>query len=374
MKKIGILGGGQLGRMLLQAAANYAVETYVLETDEHCPSAHLCTHFVKGNLQNYDEVLAFGKLVDVLTIEIEHVNVEALEALEQQGVQVIPSAAAIRTIQNKILQKQLYTAHGIPTADYIITQTAEELTQHQAFLPAVHKLAKGGYDGKGVQVLNNQESLTQAFNEPAVLEKKVAIQQELALIVAVSTQGETAVYPLSEMVFNPYLNLLDFQISPARVSQEVLWKAEAIAIKVVKALKSPGLFAVELFVDANNEVLVNEVAPRVHNSGHHSIEGNACSQFDMLLRILLHYPLGNTQSLSASCLVNVLGAPNHAGPAVYQGLEDVLKMDGVYVHLYGKTHTKPGRKMGHITILDKDRTALIHKANKVKDFLKVITQ
>ena len=370
--KVGILGGGQLGRMLLQQAANYTVETYVLENDENCPAAHLCHHFIKGNIQDFDAVYNFGKHLDALTIEIEAVNIDALFKLEEEGVKIFPKPSAIKIIKNKILQKEFYKNHQIPSSDFVITQSLVDVQQHTSFLPAVHKIGEGGYDGKGVQLLRTATDIEKAFDAPAVLEKMVAIKKEIAIIVAMSSTGETAIYPPAEMVVNQDLNLLDYQLSPAILPENVLWKAEAIALSVVKNLQSPGLFAVELFVNNKDEVLVNETAPRVHNSGHHTIEANYCSQYDMLWRILLNFPLGNTDAILPSAIVNLIGADNYSGNAIYEGLNVVLKMDNVFVHLYGKTQTKPGRKMGHVTIVSKDYQDLTHIANKIKHTLKVI--
>ncbi len=372
--KAGILGGGQLGRMLLQAAANYTVETYVLENDPHCPAAHLCHHFVKGDITDFETVYQFGKGLDVLTIEIEAVNVDALEKLEQEGVKVFPRPSAIRTIKNKIRQKEFYQQHEIPTSAFLITQSLAELQEQAAFLPAVHKIGEGGYDGKGVQLLNDASDLPKGFDAPSVLEKMVPIDKEIALIVAMSQQGEAVLYPPAEMVFDPILNLLVYQLSPALLPEKVQWKAEAIALKVVKALNSPGLFAVELFVDKDGEVFVNETAPRVHNSGHHTIEANYSSQYDMLWRILLNYPLGNPDAIMPSAIVNLLGAEGHSGTAAYDQLDEVLKMDNVFVHLYGKLQTKPGRKMGHVTIMHKDYADLTYKANRIRHMLRVISK
>ncbi len=371
--KVGILGGGQLGRMLLQAAANYVIETYVLESDEQCPAAHLCHHFVKGDIKDFDTVYQFGKMVDAITIEIEAVNVEALEKLESEGVKVFPKPSVIKIIRNKILQKQFYKDNGIPSPSFVITETASDVNNQLAFLPAVHKLAQGGYDGKGVQVITDKNETGKAFDAPAILEKMVNLQKEIAVIIAMNERGETAIYPPVEMVFHSSLNLLDYQIAPARITKDVLWKAEAIALRVVKSLQSPGLFAVELFVDINNEVSVNETAPRVHNSGHHTIEASYCSQYDMLWRVILQYPFGNTDNITCSTIVNIIGADGYNGEAKYEGLEDILKMDGAFVHLYGKTHTKPGRKMGHVTILCKDIADINYKANRVKQLLSVKT-
>lgn len=373
MQKVGILGGGQLGRMLLQAATNYVVETFILENDENCPAAHLCNHFVKGDIRDFDTVYNFGKGLDAITIEIESVNVDALAKLESEGVRIYPRPAAIRIIKNKIHQKEFYKQNELPTSAFIITQNKEELAANTDFLPAVHKVGEGGYDGKGVEILNTESDISKGFDAPSILEKKVDVRMEIAVIVAVSNAGETALYPPTEMLFDPILNLLDYQISPANISQKILWKAEAIASKVARDLKSPGLFAIELFVDKNDEVLVNETAPRVHNSGHHTIEANYCSQFDMLWRIMLGYPLGNTAAILPSAIVNILGAEDHIGEAVYEGLEEVLRTDNAFVHLYGKKETKPGRKMGHVTILSKEKTDLMHKANKIKHTLKVVS-
>jgi 5-(carboxyamino)imidazole ribonucleotide synthase len=369
--KAGILGGGQLGRMLLQAAANYTVETYVLENDPHCPAAHLCHHFVLGDITNFDDVYAFGKKVDVLTIEIENVNIEALEKLEAEGVKVIPKPSAIKIIKNKIKQKGFYQVNEIPTSDFVVTHTKESLPHHHAFLPAVHKLGEGGYDGKGVQIIRTKDDFEKGFDAPSVLEKMVAIDKELAMIVAIAQDGTATLYPPAEMIFDPVLNLLDYQISPAILPEKVSWKAEAIALKLVKAFNSPGLFAVELFVTKDEEVFVNETAPRVHNSGHHSIEANYSSQYDMLWRIMLNYPLGNPDAILPSAIVNILGAEGHSGEAVYTNLDEVLSMDNVFVHLYGKKQTKPGRKMGHVTIMHTDYQDLRYKANKIKHTLKV---
>ena len=369
--KAGILGGGQLGRMLLQAAANYTVETYVLENDPHCPAAHLCHHFIQGDITNFDDVYAFGKKVDVLTIEIENVNIEALEKLEAEGVKVIPKPSAIKIIKNKIKQKGFYQVNEIPTSDFVVTHTKESLPHHHAFLPAVHKLGEGGYDGKGVQIIRTKDDFEKGFDAPSVLEKMVTIDKELAMIVAIAQDGTATLYPPAEMIFDPVLNLLDYQISPAILPEKVSWKAEAIALKLVKAFNSPGLFAVELFVTKDEEVFVNETAPRVHNSGHHSIEANYSSQYDMLWRIMLNYPLGNPDAILPSAIVNILGAEGHSGDAVYTNLAEVLSMDNVFVHLYGKKQTKPGRKMGHVTIMHTDYQDLRYKANKIKHTLKV---
>ncbi len=369
MKKAGILGGGQLGRMLLQAATNYPVITYVMEKEADCPAAHLCHHFIKGDITNFDDVYYFGKNLDVLTIEIEGVNLDALEKLEAEGVRIYPKPAALRIIKNKILQKEFYRNQQIPSSEFVVTSTLEELHTQLNFLPAVHKLATGGYDGRGVQIIRNTAEANLGFNEPAVLEKMVHIKKEIAIIIAVDNSGKTAIYQPVDMVFDQQLNLLTHQLCPAALPEKVFWKAAAIAIKVVRELKSPGIFAVELFIDIDENVFVNETACRVHNSGHHSIEACYSSQFDMLWRIMLNYPLGNPKLIMPAAIVNLVGAPNFTGEVYYEGLEEVLMMDNVFVHIYGKKITKPGRKMGHVTILSNEKQELLHKANQIRNTL-----
>ena len=369
--KVGILGGGQLGRMLLQAAINYDVETFVLERDANCPSAHLCHHFIKGDIQDFDTVYQFGKYLDAITIEIEAVNIDALEKLESEGVSIIPNCQAIRTIKNKISQKLFFEKNEIPSSSFLVTENIDDLAVHVNFLPAVHKLAEGGYDGKGVVVLKDATQLQQGFNEPSVLEKLVEIDKEIAVIVAVGRDKQITVYPLTEMVFDDKLNLLDYQVSPANLTDELAITATSIAKKLVLAFNSPGLFAVEMFVTKDQKVLVNEIAPRVHNSGHHTIEANYCSQFDMLWRIILNFPLGNTHYKSLSAIVNLVGEADYTGNVLYEGLNEVLKAEQAFVHLYGKKETKPGRKMGHVTILGKDEKELISQAHFIKKTLKV---
>lgn len=372
MQKAGILGGGQLGRMLLQQAANYPVETYVLENDPQCPAAHLCHHFVKGDIHQFKDVYQFGKDLDVLTIEIESVNLEALEELEKKGVKIIPRPAVIKMIKNKIRQKDFYRQHKIPTAGYVIVNNRHELQYHLPFLPAVQKIGEGGYDGRGVQVLHHAGDLHNSFDAPSVLEKMVDIKKEIAVIIGINERGQTAAFPPVEMIFDPVLNQLDYQLCPAGLPEPVLQKVQAVATRVVEQFRSPGLFAVELFVDKGDEVYVNESAPRVHNSGHHTIEANQTSQFDLLWRILLGYPLGNTGRVSCSAMVNLVGQPGYSGEATYRGLQEVMAMEGAYVHVYGKKQTKPGRKMGHVTFLGDSVEAVSGKALAAKKLLQVL--
>jgi len=370
IRKIGILGGGQLGRMLLQAAANYPVETFVMENDPECPAAHLCHHFTKGDIRNFDDVYRFGKAVEALTIEIENVNVEALEKLQEEGVKIFPRPSVLKTIKNKILQKEYYRSHDIPTSSFIVTNNLNELKQQEDFLPAVHKLGEGGYDGRGVQIIKTRQDMDKGFDKPSVLEKFIPVHKEIAQMVAMNEKGEAALYPPVEMVFDQRLNLLDFQVCPADIETQTLWKIEAIALSVVRNFKSPGIFAVEMLIDKNGDVLVNETAPRVHNSGHHTIEAHYSSQFDMLWRLMLNYPLGHTDEILPSIMVNIIGENGFDGEVKYEGLDEVLKIENAFVHLYGKKQTKPGRKMGHVTIMSREKRDLTHKANIVKHTLK----
>ncbi len=369
MLRVGILGGGQLGRMLLQEAANYPVEVHVMEKDENCPAANLSHKFIKGDITAYEDVVKFGQAVDVLTIEIENVNIEALEFLETQGVKVIPKPSALKTIKNKILQKEFYQRHQIHSSAYVVVQHKAEINQYADYLPAAQKLATGGYDGKGVQLIRSAQDIDKGFDAPSVLEKIVDIDKEIAITVAVAQNLEMTVYPAVEMVFDPVLNLLDFQVCPAGIDEATLIKASSLAKEVAKGFGSPGLFAVEMFVDRLGEVWVNETAPRVHNSGHHTIEAHFSSQFDMLWRILMDYPLGNTDMVMPSVMLNIIGADGFAGKTKYEGLKEVLAMPNTFVHLYGKADTKPGRKMGHATLMGTDKAALLEGAKQIRETL-----
>jgi 5-(carboxyamino)imidazole ribonucleotide synthase len=370
--RVGILGGGQLGRMLLQCAANYHVETYVLETGKNPPASSLCHHFIEGDINNFNTVYNFGKQVDVLTIEIEHVNLDALFKLEEEGLKIFPTPSALKIIKDKGLQKEFYKLHNIPTADFRLISRKHELNTYLNLLPLAQKLRSGGYDGKGVEILKDPEDFHKAFDAPSVIEKLVPINKEISVIVAKNESGEIAVYPPVEMVFDPRYNLVDYLVSPARLTFDQVHHAQRLALQVMNALQSPGIFAVEMFLDTEGNILVNEVAPRAHNSGHQSIEGNYCSQYDMQMRILQNLPLGDTATIKPSLMLNLIGEPGYSGPVKYNGIEEALKLKEVYVHLYGKHETKPGRKMGHVTILGDNVNDLLAKANTIKTLLKVV--
>lgn len=369
--KIGILGGGQLGRMLIQNALKYDDEFYVLDPNTECSCAHI-SHFTKGNFNNYDDVLEFGKDKDVISIEIEHVNVEALFELEKLGKNIIPSAEIIKTIQQKILQKEFYKKHNIPTPDFeIFDGTSDEIIMD---FPFVQKLNTGGYDGKGVQIIRNSDDLKNLWTQGSVLENLVDIDKELSIIVAKNENGETKTFPVTEMVADPKLNLLDFNICPANISEETQSQIDEIAKKFINAANSPGLFAIELFLDKKGKVWVNETAPRLHNSGHQTQEGNANSQFEQFYRVLKNLPLADTDAFGFSGMLNLVGEENHKGKVKYEGLNEVLKLPKTYIHLYGKTETKPGRKMGHINVLADSREELLEKLNHIKSIVKVLSE
>ena len=369
--KIGILGGGQLGRMLIQEALKYDDEFYVLDPNSECSCANI-SHFKQGNFNRKEDVYEFGKDKDVVSIEIEHVSVEGLEVLENQGVKVIPNSKIIKIIQQKILQKEFYKTHEIPSPDFQIIQSINEKITID--FPFVQKLNTGGYDGKGVQIIKDENDLEKMWNEPSVLENLVDIDKELSLIIAKNEAGEIRTFPVTEMVADPQLNLLDFNICPTEISKEVQFQIDEIAENFMKAANSEGLFAIELFLDKNGKIWVNETAPRLHNSGHQSQEGNANSQFEQFYRVLKNLPLADTESFGFSGMLNLVGEENFSGKVKYEGLENVLKLPKTYVHLYGKTETKPGRKMGHINVLADSRTELLEKLIQIKSLVKVISE
>ena len=363
--------------MLLQAAIDWNLRVHVLDPDAEAPCRHLCTRFVQGSLMDFDTVYRFGQAVDVLTIEIERVNVEALEALERDGKRVFPQPSAIRIIQDKRLQKQFYRDHNLLTADFILTENRAEVAlleiNQPDFLPAFHKLGRDGYDGRGVQRITTVADVGKAFDAPGVLEKAVDFEKELAVIVARSERGEVQTFPTVEMVFHPELNLVEYLFAPAQISKEINQQAQDIARRTAEAFGIVGLLAVELFLDKQGNVLINEVAPRPHNSGHHTIRANVTSQFEQHWRAILNYPLGDTSAYQPAAMVNLLGEEGHTGPAVYEGLENLLTMPGVFPFFYGKAVTKPFRKMGHVTVMDASLDALRAKVEVVKTGIKVVT-
>lgn len=370
--KIGVLGGGQLGRMLLQKSYSYNLEMAFVDPDPKAPCREISNWFYKGDLNDAQLVYDFGKKCDVVTIEIENVNVDALAKLEKEGIKVFPQPAALKTIQDKGLQKLFYQKYNINTAEFYLIENKNEISLFADKFPLVQKLRKGGYDGKGVQILKDSNDLAKAFEAPSVLERLVDIKKEISVIAARSQDGSVTAYPAVEMEFNPEANLVEFLFSPADISKEVEEHAMQLAKDIITKLDMVGILAVEMFVTPNNEVVVNEVAPRPHNSGHQTIEGNETSQYDQLLRCLIGMPLGSTDITIPSVMVNLLGEKGFVGAAKYEGIEKVMATAGVNVHLYGKSDTKPFRKMGHVTIVDKDLNKAKEKARFVKDTLKII--
>ncbi|MCY4778144.1 5-(carboxyamino)imidazole ribonucleotide synthase [Sphingobacterium sp. UT-1RO-CII-1] len=369
--RLGILGGGQLGRMMIQEAINYNVNVHVLDPDKNAPCRKLCDHFECGSLSDFETVYNFGKDLDMITIEIEKVNVDALEKLEDEGVLVYPQSRVIRLIQDKGLQKQFFKQNDVPTAAFQLISTKENLYETTLVFPFIQKLRKDGYDGKGVKRIAKREEIENAFTEPSLVEELIDFEKEIAVIVARNDRGDISAFPMVEMEFNETANLVEFLISPSTLAFEIHTRAEEIAKKIAEDLQIVGILAVEMFLTKEGEILVNELAPRPHNSGHQTIEGNVTSQFAQHLRAIFNLPLGSTHAKSNAVMINLLGEEKYEGLAKYDGVEEVLAVEGVYVHLYGKKYTKPFRKMGHVCIINDDRELAIKNARWVQETLKV---
>ena len=372
--KLGVLGGGQLGKMLLTETHKYDIYTAILDSSIDAPCAQICTEFHVGDLMDYDAVYNFGKQVDVLTIEIENVNVDALESLEKEGIKVFPSSKTLRIIQNKAIQKQFFIDHTIPTAGFKRYVSTSEINESEVSYPFVWKSAQFGYDGNGVKIVKSRNDLNGVPNIECITEELIPFKNELAVIVARNSDGEIKTYPVVEMEFHPEANQVEYVICPARISKEIEEKARQTALKVAKNIEHVGLLAVELFLTQNDEILVNEVAPRTHNSGHHTIEASYTSQFEQHLRSILNLPLGNTESKVAGIMVNLVGEEGYSGNVVYENIDEIMKIDGVTPHIYGKKQTRPFRKMGHVTIVHKDINEARKIAEKVKKTIKVISK
>ena len=371
--KLGILGGGQLGKMLLAETRKYDIQTYVLDPSAAAPSQFGATQFVVGDLMDYATVYDFGKKVDVLTIEIENVNLDALDTLEAEGLAVYPSPKTLRLIQNKGTQKDYYVTHGIPTSPHQRFASITALQDSGLAFPYVWKCAQFGYDGNGVKIVRTAADLAQLPDVECIAEQMVPFKNELAVIVARSVSGEVKTYPVVEMEFHPEANQVEYVICPARIAASVAEKATEIALQVSKAFSHIGLLAVEMFQTADDEILVNEVAPRPHNSGHYSIEASYTSQFENHLRAILNLPLGSTASKVAGIMVNLVGAEGFSGPVVYENIEKILAIDGVTPHIYGKRETRPFRKMGHVTIVNENMEKARKIAEEVKNSIRVIS-
>lgn len=373
--KLGIIAVGQLGKMLIQEASKWDLVTYVLDNDENCPAKSIASFYIKGSNIDFDSVYQFGKMVDILTFEIENVNIEALKKLKSEGLRIAPDPDILKLIQDKGLQKEFYKNNRIPTSAFKIYESKATILngidKGEINLPFVQKLTKGGYDGHGVTVVNSKNDLTKLLSGVSVIEEKVEIEKEISVIVARNRKGEIKSFPVVEMYFDPIANLVDELICPASITVEQSEKAVNIASEIIELLNMEGLLAVEFFIDSKGEVIVNEVAPRPHNSGHHTIESIITSQFEQHLRAILNLPLGSTKIKLPSVMINILGADGYEGPVIYEGLSESLAIDGVKIHLYGKKITKPNRKMGHVTIMSSSINCALKKAEKVKQLITV---
>jgi 5-(carboxyamino)imidazole ribonucleotide synthase len=370
--RLGMVGGGQLGRMFIQEAINLDVHVHALDPDAAAPCAEIANSFTVGSLTDYETLYQFGKDKDVLTVEIENVSVEALEKLQSEGKKVFPQPFALRIIRDKGTQKEFFSSHGIPTAPYrLVTNKAELLASVK--YPVVQKLRTGGYDGKGVQILRTAADLDVAFDAPSLLEEMIPFEKEISVIVARNERGETVSYPSVECEFNPEANLVELLFAPARISQEIEEAAQKLALMVINQLDMIGILAVEMFLTKEGDLLVNEIAPRPHNSGHHTIECNVTSQFEQHLRAILNLPLGSTRIIQAGAMINLLGEKGFEGPVFYDGLDKILAIPGVHPHIYGKTTTKPFRKMGHVTITGETLEDVLEKAKTVQQIIRVIS-
>lgn len=374
---LGILGGGQLGKMILTETRKYDIATAVIDPSADAPCKIGSNHFEQGDIKDFDTVYNFGRKVDLLTFEIEHVNIEALKTLEQEGKAVYPSPAVLEIIQNKGRQKIFYQENNIPTAPF---QLYSELSQLKADcdggkikFPFVWKSTEGGYDGKGVSIIKRREDLDKLPQTECLAEDMVPFKNELAVIVARNVSGALKCYPVVEMEFHPEANQVEYVICPARIPSEIAENAQQVALKTAEKFHTAGLLAVELFLTHDNEILVNEVAPRVHNSGHYSMDASYTSQFEQHLRAILDLPLGSTASKVGAVMVNLVGAEGHDGPVKYKGMEDIMAIDGVTPHLYGKKDTRPFRKMGHVNITDANLLEARKKAEVVKNTIEVIS-
>ena len=376
--KLGILGGGQLGRMLLTETQKFDIHTSILDGNKNAPCAEICNTFVVGDLLDFDAVYNFGKTLDLLTIEIEKVNLDALDKLEEEGIAIYPKPKNLRIIQSKARQKNFYIDHQIPTAEFSHYAYLQELIHSYENdiidFPFVWKAARFGYDGNGVKIVRNIEDLENLPKVECITEKLIPFKNELAVIVARNATGEVSTYPVVEMEFHPEANQVEYVICPARINHKVAEKAREVALDVVSKLDFVGLLAVEMFQTVDDQILVNEVAPRPHNSGHYSIEASYTSQFEQHLRSILNLPLGNTASKLAGIMVNLVGAEGFSGDVIYENLNDILKIDGVTPHIYGKKETRPFRKMGHVTIVNADVDKAREIAQQVKETIRVISK
>ena len=376
--KLGILGGGQLGKMLLQVTSRLSIKTNILDPSKDSPCKNLCNEFEIGNLMDFDSVYQFGKKCDLVTFEIEHVNIEALEKLESEGTKVYPSSKTLKIIQNKNLQKQFFIDNNIPTSDFWYFKSPKDFKnsfhKNQISFPCVWKKTKFGYDGYGVEIIKSIKQIDNLPNEEFIIEEFIPFEKELATTIVRNNSGDIQIFPLVQMDFNKESNQVEYVVCPAQVNREIKDLANALAMKVSKSFKHVGLLAIEMFLTKDNKILINEVAPRPHNSAHYSIEACENSQFQQHINSILNLKLGSCKSNSNAIMVNLVGEKGYSGPVIYQGIEKAMEQSNVSVHIYGKSNTKPNRKMGHITVTDENLKNGLKKAKSIKNLIKVKTK
>tara|TARA_B100001250_G_scaffold86946_1_gene71885 strand:- start:1487 stop:2641 length:1155 start_codon:yes stop_codon:yes gene_type:complete len=377
-KSLGILGGGQLGKMLLYVTRKWDVKTYVLDPSEDCPAKLACNFFFKGDLTDFDTVYKFGKQVEILTIEIENVNVEALKKLEKEGIKVFPQSNVIRIIKNKCIQKEFFKKNKIPTSNFTtyknIDQIKKDLLNKKITIPFIWKSAESGYDGFGVKAIYSENDIELLKEQESLVEEFIEIEKELAVIVSRSENGQVDSFPVLEMKFNDDINQVEYVLCPARIDKKISQEAKNISYKVSECLNHVGLIVVELFLTTNGDIIVNEIAPRPHNSGHLTIESCYTCQFEQHIRAILNLPLGNSKMKTPAVMVNLIGNENHTGPVYYKNIDQILAIDSVIPHIYGKKETRPYRKMGHVTVLDSQIQKALQIAKKIKKTIKVISK
>lgn len=373
--RFGILGGGQLGKMLCQAASAWHVDTYLMESNIKCPAVHIPHHFVEGDIKQAEDVIDFGKHLDFLTIEIENVSIEGLQSLEEKGVKVYPTAKTLNLIKDKATQNAFYEEQGIASPSYTeyedIASIRKAISNSDISYPFVQKLRTEGYDGRGVQIIRSEEELTNLMQGKSIVEDAIDIKKELAMVVARSESGEIKTYDPVEMVFHPEANLVEFLQSPAEIDKKINTEMISISEQIISALEHCGILAIEFFLDEEDKLWVNEMAPRPHNSGHHTIEACPCSQYEQLIRAVMNLPLGDTKLQQAAVMINLLGEEDHQGVPVIEGLEEVLQTPGAHLHWYGKKQTRPHRKMGHITCIAENLEDARKQANRLRQIVKV---
>ncbi len=375
---IGILGGGQLGKMVLDVANKWGLQVYILDSNKNCPSSKLCSKFFQGDLMDFDTVVNFGKMVDILTIEIENVNVEALKFLESNSLEVLPQSKVIEIIQDKSKQKEFYNNNQIPTSSYKIfagkNELKESVSKGEISLPFIWKASRMGYDGYGVNKISNNKDLEKIDDCHCIVEELISIKKELSVMVASRKSGELINYPVVEMEFNSDSNQVEYILSPAKINNDLKSDAEELAIQVAEKLQITGILAVEMFLTSENEILVNEVAPRPHNSYHFSIEGSYTSQFEQLLRSILDMPLGSTKIIEAAVMVNLVGEKGSNGPVIYKNFDQIIGLEGVNPHIYGKFETRFNRKMGHVTVINENIDKAKELAKEIKETIIITSE